>query len=815
MELPMFSDDRDPVDVLAEEFADRLRRGEHPSVSAYAAAHPEYADQLKELLPAVAQMEMLKRFRHPAAAEPSLPDRLGEFRIIRELGRGGMGVVFEAVQESLGRSVALKILARHAQLDSTRRERFIREAQAAARLHHTNIVPVFGVGEQDGLPYYAMQLIRGHGLHAIVWQWRKQAGKISSIANETRVKQPDTKPNGPSGPTSSEGEIDAPEYGNWQFIAEVGLQTAYALHYAHKQGILHRDMKPANLIFDGETVWVTDFGLAKLLNADGLTATGDILGTLQYLPPESLAGEVDARSDVYGLGATLYELLTLEPPYASDSPARLIKQVADADPPPPRELNPDIPRDLETIVLKAMARRPEDRYATARELAADLEAFLEDRPIKARRTSAISRAWRWCRRNPAVASLTLSTLVALLLAATAGWVGYARTTAALKREEDRRHDAEREQKKAEEASKQLEENLKLSLDTFAKVFDAAGGTDGQGFGIPMPPPVGGAGHGPGGHGGPGGPSRIEGGPGDPAGGPAADSASAKAAVLEVVLNFYDKFAEQNSSNTQLPAEATRRLQFEAAKASRRMCEAYVWLKRPEKAVAAFRRGVGLLGPLVALSPEKDEYRSELLMVYAVAPPEAFPNDRDLPLRRVAELANGNAWLAGTGQFRIGFAREQAHDLPGAESAYRDAIASLTSVELANRPSYGHIDLAFARLRLARILSLGGRMAAARKVLEESVDELRPFADRPEGRPPSRGEGHRPPTRELMGMTYWSLGGLCERLSDRNGADSAYRKANQYGDRFGGFHPGGKGGGPGGPWGKKDGPPPKKDGWPKK
>src|SRR5579883_171100 len=365
MELPMFSDDRDPVDVLAEEFADRLRRGEHPSVSAYAAAHPEYADQLKELLPAVAQMEMLKRFRHPAAAEPSLPDRLGEFRIIRELGRGGMGVVFEAVQESLGRSVALKILARHAQLDSTRRERFIREAQAAARLHHTNIVPVFGVGEQDGLPYYAMQLIRGHGLHAIVWQWRKQAGKISSIANETRVKQPDTKPNGPSGPTSSEGEIDAPEYGNWQFIAEVGLQTAYALHYAHKQGILHRDMKPANLIFDGETVWVTDFGLAKLLNADGLTATGDILGTLQYLPPESLAGEVDARSDVYGLGATLYELLTLEPPYASDSPARLIKQVADADPPPPRELNPDIPRDLETIVLKAMARRPEDRYATA------------------------------------------------------------------------------------------------------------------------------------------------------------------------------------------------------------------------------------------------------------------------------------------------------------------------------------------------------------------------------------------------------------------------------------------------------------------
>lgn len=173
----MLAEDRDPVDVLAEEFADLLRRGEHPSVSDYAAAHPQHADELKELLPAVAQMEMLKRFRTPNAATPSLPDRLGDFRIVRELGRGGMGVVFEAVQESLGRPVALKVLARHAQLDATRRERFVREAQAAAKLHHTNIVPVFGVGEQDGLPYYVMQLIPGYGLHSLVRHWRRQCGK--------------------------------------------------------------------------------------------------------------------------------------------------------------------------------------------------------------------------------------------------------------------------------------------------------------------------------------------------------------------------------------------------------------------------------------------------------------------------------------------------------------------------------------------------------------------------------------------------------------------------------------------------------------
>src|SRR4051794_40309651 len=185
----MTTDDRDPVDVLAEEFADRLRRGEHPSVADYAAAHPEHADQLRELLPAVAQMESLKKFRRTAAPDDraTVPDRFGDFRIVRELGRGGMGVVFEAVQESLGRPVALKVLSSHAQLDEKRRERFVREAQAAAKLHHTNIVPVFGVGEQDGLPYYVMQLIRGEGLHAVARRWRRERRQRGGAAAPARA----------------------------------------------------------------------------------------------------------------------------------------------------------------------------------------------------------------------------------------------------------------------------------------------------------------------------------------------------------------------------------------------------------------------------------------------------------------------------------------------------------------------------------------------------------------------------------------------------------------------------------------------------
>ena len=464
-------DERDPVDVLAEEFADRLRRGEHPSVGDYATANPDHAEQLRELLPAVAQMEFLKRFRRASGSgeQVELPDRFGDFRIVRELGRGGMGIVFEALQESLGRLVAHKVLATHAQLDEVRRSRFVREAQAAARLHHTNIVPVFGVGEQEGMPYYVMQLIRGEGLHTIAHRWRRERDQLADSAGSTvEFGRLETSPELPK-PTAPESIEPAPgpAYGNWAFIAEIGMQAADALHYAHKQGVLHRDVKPANLILDpAGRVWVADFGLAKLINTHALTATGDILGTLQYLAPECLTGDADARSDVYGLGATLYELLALRPPYAMESPARLIKQVADAQPISPRQINPAIPRDLETIVLKAMAPDPARRYPTAQDLAHDLLAFLQDRPIAARRESWVGRSWRWCRRNPTNAILAASVILALVLAGVIGWVGYARTTTALdaearrlKEAEDARADADRARNDAIQLSYQLVANL--------------------------------------------------------------------------------------------------------------------------------------------------------------------------------------------------------------------------------------------------------------------------------------------------------------------------------------------------------------------
>jgi serine/threonine protein kinase len=782
------SDERDPVDILAEEFAARLRRGEHPSVTEYAAAHPDLADELRELLPAVAQMEFLKRFRRATGhsdKESPLPDRFGDFRIIGELGRGGMGIVFEAVQESLGRPVALKVLSTHAQLDAVRRERFIREAQAAARLHHTNIVAVFGVGEQDGLPYYVMQLIRGQGLHTVIRRWRKQRKKNSATEHTTHIA-PKTSNirKAAAADTPPISNLPIPKQGDWSFVAEVGIQAAEALHYAHKQGVLHRDVKPANLILDPDgRVWVTDFGLAKLVEQEGLTASGDILGTLQYLPPECLAGEADPRSDVYGLGATLYELLTLVPPQPSDSPARLLKLIADTDPVPPRELNPDIPRDLETIVLKAMAREPTHRYASARDLARDLEAFLEDRPIQARRQSWLGRVWRLCRRNPVIALLSVNMVAALVLAGIVGWVGYVKTKRALQAEADQLQDANSARADAERANKQLEGNLRMCLNAFERVFEAAGGRPvfaGPGF--------------------PGGPGHAFGGPPGrpppPPGSHDGQEAEDKAAILEAILAFFDNFAKQNATDP--------RLQLDAARAYRRIGESYHWRGNIERATSAFRHSAELLEDLHRKDPDDLNSRAELVRTYLDAPPEIFANyeqvlQRMLELSRVTDQST-RPHLYGSVLFKIGWVRDMAGNRLGAEAAYRDAITALTPRDrLDNRDPGVAAEQGGARLYLAVLLAETNRLPEARKVLDESVAEFWKYANQP--------HPGRPLPWELVALTYQYLADACDRLSDPVAASAARAEVakvmgKQGGphDVFGGFH--------GGP--KKEPPPPKKE-----
>jgi serine/threonine protein kinase/tetratricopeptide (TPR) repeat protein len=466
------SSDREPIEELAESFLARFRAGERPSLTEYTAAHPELADRIRELFPALVEMEQAASAVGPATGPVvqgvgsggATLATLGEFRIVREVGRGGMGVVYEAVQESLGRHVALKVFAPWTRADPELIERFQREARAAARLHHTNIVPVFGVGEHEGVLYYAMQFIQGQGLDAILHELRrlrsapKSGAGSPALAESTwsaplaatvarsllsgRFASPATDggadgsvaespadefeliehPEGlaPVGPSTSTSNWASQACGTYaRTIARVSLQVAEALAHAHGQGILHRDIKPSNLLLDIEgNIWVTDFGLAKSDDAEALTEAGDIVGTVRYMAPERFRGESGPGSDVYGLGVTIYELLTLRPAFDEGDRARLIDHILHDDPLPPRSLEPKIPRDLETIVLKAMAKHPADRYGSARALGEDLGRFLTGDPIQARAITKAERMWRWCRRNPRVALLT-AMLVLVLTGGTA------------------------------------------------------------------------------------------------------------------------------------------------------------------------------------------------------------------------------------------------------------------------------------------------------------------------------------------------------------------------------------------------------------
>ena len=431
------SSDRDPVERLAEEFLERRRRGEPATIDEYAALHPSCADRIREVFPALEMIERLK----PASGDRTgsfdggdnngdgHPERLGDYRILREVGRGGMGVVYEAVQESLGRHVAVKVLPMHGRIDPVQMERFRLEARSAAKLHHTHIVPVHGVGECGGVHYYAMQFIQGCGLDSVLDDLRRlrpgagaapvslfapteREAKLSRAAAESQLAggSTSTRTDDGAGPTapagSSSGLSGHAEPGYYRSVARIGVQVAEALAHAHGQGVLHRDIKPSNLLLDADgEVWVTDFGLAKVEGSEGPTRTGDFVGTLRYMAPERFESWSDPRSDVYGLGVTLYELLTLHPAYEGSTRARLIERVINAAPPSPRKIDSRIPRDLETVVLKAIAKEPGERYATAKALSEDLQNYLAGKPIKARRVGIAERTWRWCRRNPAAAGL--------------------------------------------------------------------------------------------------------------------------------------------------------------------------------------------------------------------------------------------------------------------------------------------------------------------------------------------------------------------------------------------------------------------------
>ncbi len=549
MSIPEF-EHYDLLDQLAEEFAARFRRGEHPALKEYTDRYPELADEIRELFPAVVKVERAKAL--PPGEEESGDARttnppqsnVGDYRILREIGHGGMGVVYEAEQVSLGRRVALKMLSPNIAREPRMLERFRREARAAARLHHTNIVPVFDVGRDGDICYYAMQFIQGQGLDLVYDEIRRLRGRDpdegstrSEVIRMSRMRvhaaaaspagvaldgltdragigqvvhslltgrfDPGAAPAAEvaahvelhptehdsiaaeslsveSGATSAVGELAPSPHlspspsanadqslpssaltsavlpGGTQIssvgsrgfkyarsVARIGLQAALGLAYAHARGVVHRDIKPSNLLLDTEgVVWITDFGLAKS-DGDRLTQTGDILGTLRYMAPERFRGEADVRSDIYALGLTLYELLTVEPAFGACDRLRLIEQVKAEDPIAPRLLDRRVPRDLETIILTAIDKDAKRRYPTADALAEDLRRFLDDEPILARRQSYLERDMRWARRHPGIASTGAVVTMALVLAAGASLV-VARRMASLAETNERTAKSERD-----------------------------------------------------------------------------------------------------------------------------------------------------------------------------------------------------------------------------------------------------------------------------------------------------------------------------------------------------------------------------------
>jgi tetratricopeptide (TPR) repeat protein len=374
----------------ADEFLARLAAVDSPDTEALLAEFPEHAEELRRLLPAMLTL---------AAFGTSSEDRgrcdgvavqpLGDFRLIREIGRGGMGVVYEANQLSLPRRVAIKILPLAAVLDDRSLQRFRHEAAAAAMLKHSHIVSIYSVGCDRGVYYYAMELIEGQTLAQVIEARiaAKSGARPSSAAETVHALHDST--------------VSPREY--FRAVARVGIDAAEALEHAHQQGIVHRDIKPSNLLVDARGhIWVTDFGLAHIEAVPGVTLTGDLLGTLRYMSPEQAAGQssyVDPRTDVYSLGATLYELATDRPVVQGQDRAEILREIAEMDPASPRKYAPAMPADLETVLLKCLAKEPSARYSTATALAEDLRRFLEQKPVLAKRAGMLDLFGKLARRH--------------------------------------------------------------------------------------------------------------------------------------------------------------------------------------------------------------------------------------------------------------------------------------------------------------------------------------------------------------------------------------------------------------------------------
>lgn len=638
---------RDPVEMLGEEFLARRRRGEDPSIEQYVAANRQFADQIWKLFPAMIAMEDLKVIKSLSSTRPirlhvDRLERLGDYRIIREIGHGGMGIVYEAEQQSLRRRVAVKVFPKQAIGDTSHLKRFQREAETVGSLHHTNIVPVFGVGQQDGLHYFVMQLLEGAPLDELIRVLSSFQPDVRSddfIEHAIQIhfadRQSSRRPNASAGTRGDDSgdvididESDVVKEGwnaelkgrlgrdHWRRIADIGVQVAEALQYAHSNGVMHRDIKPSNLILASDSrVWVTDFGLAVTPQQERLSRSGDVVGTLRYMSPEQLHGRSDHRTDVYGLGLTLYELMTLRPAFQGESRGSLIRKVSQSTPPSPRSICPQIPKDLETVILKSIARSPESRYKSAAEFADDLRRFRDDQPIRARRIGAAERLCRWSRRNPAIAGMSLALMIGAIVSFSAvswNW-----------------RQAIREKQNAVAQGVRAENNLTLALGSMDRLLEKF---ESDWMSHPVAP------------------ESSEGDSGE-------DSESQlrfvvsdqSATILEEALEFYDQFAQQNARSP--------KLQRETAKAYRRSGDILERLGRNDDAERAYRRCAEALLQQIAEAESESRVDSAL-----VAETAAVLNRLAIVLHRVYRSEEAKEHLELSKQLLTGALKREEHSL---------------------------------------------------------------------------------------------------------------------------------------------------------